>query len=129
MIRIGTVWAGSAGIVGVAEKMEGELPLGRAGITQAEVGALVAVMVVLDYAARVESREIDSPSEAVPQTAAAAREATRGEAAAFGEKGELRRAFAALADDVDNPGHGIRTVDRALRTARNFEVIDAVHSE
>src|SRR6185437_15851499 len=39
------------------------------------------------------------------------------------------RPFAALADDINDTSHGVGSVERALRAARNFDVIYAVDAE
>ena len=41
-------------------------------------------------------------------------------ASAFGTDIELRRARTLLGDDVDDPAHRVRTIERALRTFQHF---------
>ncbi len=60
------------------------------------------------------------------ETAAAGSEAPRGETAAFGKKREVGWTFTSFADDIDDAGDGVRTVQRARGAARNFDAINAI---
>ncbi len=70
VVGVGAIGAGCASIIGVAEEMKHEFAFRSARVSEADVGALVPVVVILHDAAGIEAREVERPTESVSEAAA-----------------------------------------------------------
>ena len=106
--------------------MKFKLPLPSLMIAETQKSALVSIVIVIDNPFRIHTRKAVGPAEAVGEPIAASRELPGGVAAPFRHGRETRRKLAAAADHVDDAGHSIGAVKRTLRSADNFDALQAL---
>ncbi len=129
VVGVGAIGARCASIIGVAEEMKHEFAFRSARVSEANVGTLVAVVVILHDAAGIETREVEGPTESMGEAAASTGKAACRETAALRQEREMRRAFAPLTDDVDHTGDRVGAVQRALRATRDLHVVHAINTQ
>src|SRR5215831_18618505 len=109
MVGVGAEGAGVSGVVGIAVEVKNEPPALALRITEASESRLVTVVVIVNHAVAVEAGQVVGPAQTAGQPAAARGQATSGVASALGQGGEVGRAFAALANDIHDGGHRVRS--------------------
>src|SRR5260221_637551 len=129
VVGVGAIGARCASIIGVAEEMKHEFAFRSARVSEANVGTLVAVVVILHDAAGIETREVEGPTESMGEAAASTGKAACRETAALRQEREMRRGFAPLTDDVCYTGDPVRAVQRALWATRDPHVVHAIHTQ
>src|SRR5260370_23107464 len=105
VVGVRAIGARCASIIGVAEEMKHEFAFRSARVSEANVGTLLPVVVILHDAAGIETREVEGRTESMGKPAASTGKAACRETAALRQEREMRRALRPLTSRVESTAH------------------------